>query len=105
MNSGMLKQVQHDIATADSHLRGNDIAVHIQYITNLSYVKIKQFPSADIAQLVEQCFRKAEVGGSIPPIGSYDTTRGTSKKTISKQSNSVHRTHRGAWHIYGYRRA
>ena len=25
---------------------------------------------ADVAQLVEQCFRKAKVGGSIPPIGS-----------------------------------
>lgn len=29
-----------------------------------------QFGCADVAQLVEQCFRKAKVGGSNPPIGS-----------------------------------
>jgi hypothetical protein len=28
------------------------------------------FRRADVAQLAEQCFRKAKVGGSIPPIGS-----------------------------------
>ena len=51
--------------------------------------------SADIAQLVEQCFRKAEVAGSIPAVGSKvsSLTRGEAfeltagKRTGFEQQN------------------
>lgn len=36
----------------------------------LTFPKISSYNLADVAQLVEQSFRKAKVGGSIPPIGS-----------------------------------
>lgn len=38
----------------------------------MKYYICYNFFSADIAQLVEQCFRKAEAGGSSPPIGSSE---------------------------------